>query len=78
MNLKENLEKYAELIVSTGLSIKPGDKLKIRVTEETLPLVRLVSKKAYERGALDVDYEFSDDTLTLDRYLSAPDEAFTR
>lgn len=78
MTLQKNLEKYAELIVSTGLAIKPGDKLKIRVTEETLPLVRLVSRKAYERGALDVDYEFSDDTLVLDRYLYAPEESFAK
>lgn len=77
MTLQKNLEKYAELIVSTGLAIKPGDKLKIRVTEETLPLVRLVSKKAYECGALDVDYEFSDDTLVLERFLYAPEESFT-
>ncbi len=76
MDLTKNLEKYADLLVNIGLNLKPGDKLAIRLTEEALPLVRLVSKKAYQKGVLDVKLDFSDDDITLQRYLNAPDAAF--
>ena len=75
MNLEANLEKYAELLVSVGLNLKPGDNLTIRFSADSLPLARLVSRKAYERGALDVHLEFTDDIITLDRYLYASTEA---
>ena len=76
MDFNHNLEKYAELIVKSGLGLHPGDKLSIRVSEHSLPLARLVAKKAYQAGVADVRLEFSDDSMTLDRYLYAPDEAF--
>ena len=71
-----NLEKYADLIVNIGLGLHEGDKLSIRMSEHSLPLARLVSKKAYQKGVSDVRLEFSDDTITLDRYLHASDAAF--
>ncbi|NLE84469.1 MAG: aminopeptidase [Chloroflexi bacterium] len=71
-----NLEKYADLIVNIGLGLHEGDKLNIRMSEHSLPLARLVSKKAYQKGVSDVRLEFSDDTITLDRYLHAGDAAF--
>jgi len=76
MDLNQNLEKYADLLVNIGLNLKPGDKVAVRLTEEALPLVRLVSKKAYEKGVMDVKLDFSDDEITLLRYLNAPDAAF--
>lgn len=76
MNLKHNLEKYAELIVKTGINLKKGDNLLIRASEYSLPLARLVSKKAYEQGAHDVRLDFSDDRMTLDRYLYGSEDCF--
>lgn len=76
MTFDKNLEKYADLLVNVGLNLQPGDKLYIRVTEDSLPLVRLVSRKAYEKGVIDVKFEFSDDDITLQRYLHAPDASF--
>lgn len=76
MNLQKNLEKYADLILRTGLNLKPGDKFFISVSEETLPLARIINKKAYEMGVIDIIFDFDDDTLTLDRYLHAPEAAF--
>ena len=76
MDIHHNLEKYADLIVNVGLNLHEGDKLSMRMSEHSLPLARLVAKKAYEKGVSDVRMEFSDDTITLDRYLLAPDEAF--
>ncbi len=76
MNLEKKLEKYADLLVNIGLNLKPGDKLAIRFTDEALPLVRIVSKKAYQKGVIDVKLDFSDDEITLQRYLNAPDVSF--
>ncbi|MCK9245644.1 MAG: aminopeptidase [Anaerolineaceae bacterium] len=76
MDIHHNLEKYADLIVNIGLNLHKGDKLSMRMSEHSLPLARLVAKKAYEKGVSDVRMEFSDDTITLDRYLYAPEEAF--
>ncbi|MFZ3069528.1 MAG: aminopeptidase [Anaerolineaceae bacterium] len=76
MTFEQNLDKYADLIVNIGLSLKPGDKLNIRLTEDCLPLVRLISKKAYAKGVIDVQLDFTDDDITLQRYLYAPDAAF--
>ena len=78
MDLNKNLEKYADLIVNTGLGLHAGDKLSIRMSEYSLPLARLVAKKAYENGVSDVRLEFSDDTILLDRFLHAPEEAFEK
>jgi len=76
MDLNKNLEKYADLIVNIGLGLHAGDKLAIRMSEYSLPLARLVAKKAYEKGVSEIDLDFSDDSIALDRYLYAPDEAF--
>jgi aminopeptidase len=76
MDNSNNLEKYADLIVNIGLNLHQGDKLNIRMSEHSLALARLVSKKAYQKGVNDVRLDFSDDTTTLDRYLFAPDETF--
>lgn len=77
MDLARNLEKYADLIVNNALNLHKGDRLIIRVTADSLPLARLVSRKAYQNGVSNVEYQFGDDVMTLDRYLYAPEEAFT-
>ena len=77
MDLNKYLEKYADLIVNIGLGLHAGDKLSIRMSEHSLPLARLVAKKAYQKNVSNVRLEFSDDTITLDRFLFAPEEAFT-
>lgn len=76
MSIEKNMEKYAELIVSTGLNIQPGDNLLMRFSVDGLELARLVSRKAYERGAKSVELFFADDQMMLDRYLYASDESF--
>jgi len=76
MDINHSLEKYADLIVNIGLGLHKGDNLVIRMSEDSLPLARLVAKKAYQNGVSDVRLDFSDDTITLDRYLEASDEAF--
>jgi aminopeptidase len=76
MDLENSLEKYAELIVHTGLNLQAGEKLMIRANAEGLELVRKVAKAAYQAGVVDVKLLFQDDQLSLTRYLHAPDSAF--
>lgn len=45
MTFEQNLEKYADLIVSIGLGLKQDDKLIIYLNQDCLPLARLISKK---------------------------------
>jgi len=75
MTFEQNLEKYADLIVSIGLGLKQDDKLIIYLNQDCLPLARLISKKAYQSGVVDIRLEFNDDTMTLERFLFAPDKA---
>ncbi len=76
MDLNKNLEKYADLIVRIGLNLHTGDNLTIRLSEYSLPLARLVAKKAYQAGVGDIQLMFTDDSITLDRFLEAPAESF--
>ena len=76
MSFERYLENYADLIVNSALALKPGDKLAINFNADCLPLVRLVTRKAYQNGVLDVFPTLNDETMVLDRYLYAPEEAF--
>ncbi|PIE97598.1 MAG: aminopeptidase [Treponema sp.] len=76
MNLNKSFEKYAELILKMGLNVKKGECLTMSVQEETLPLARVISKQAYKMGVKDIIFLFSDDELTLSRYMHAPNAAF--
>lgn len=76
MNLRENLKKYAELLVRVGLNIRPGDKLIIRVDENGLPLAREVARQAYGLGCHHIHTAFTDDEMTLAFYERAPEKAF--
>jgi len=81
---EHNLEKYAEVIVSVGLNIQPGQRLVIGPpmwgtfgTElEFVPLVRLIATKAYQAGARLVDVMWRDDQLELTRLQHAPRDSF--
>ncbi|MCR8642744.1 aminopeptidase [Paenibacillus sp. N1-5-1-14] len=74
---QQNLEKYANLAIRTGINLQEGQTLVVNASIECAPLVRLVVKKAYEAGAKNVMVEWSDDTVTRTKYELAPDEAFT-
>ena len=72
----KNLEKYAELAVKVGVNIQKGQSLVINATLEAAELVRLIVKKAYETGALNVIVNWNDDFISRTKYDLAPDEAF--
>jgi len=48
--LDEKLEKYAVLLVETGLNVQKGGRVFIRSSVDALPLIRLVTKRRMKRG----------------------------
>lgn len=77
MNLTENLQKYARLIVRAGCNLQKDQELFIRARLEAAPLVRLVTEEAYRAGAKEVTVAWSDERVTRLRYENAPMECFT-
>jgi len=81
---EKNLEKFAEVIVKIGLNIRPGQRLLIGgptaysygVPIELAPLVRLITKKAYQTGARFVEVFWDDDNLRKIRFEHAPRDSF--
>jgi len=83
-NFNMKLEKYAEVIVKVGLNLQPGQRLLIGlpifgnygVPLELAPLVRIITKKAYQIGARLVDVIWNDDQMRLIRFQNAPRDSF--
>lgn len=75
-SFNKNLIKYASLAIEVGVNIQPGQNLYIASSIDSLELVRLITKKAYEVGANQVFVDFSDDEITRLRYDLAPKESF--
>lgn len=71
-----DLDRYAQLIVRTGLNITPGQQLVISAPVDALPLVRLVTEHAYKTGATLVTTLYADDEATLARFRFAAPESF--
>ena len=65
MNLKE---KYADLIVCSGLNVQKDQIVVIRASVEMNEFVRLVAKASLEVGAKDVVVRYSDDAINRLRY----------
>ena len=59
------------------MNIQPGQNLYIASSIDSVELVRLITKKAYEVGAKQVFVDFSDDQITRLRYDLAPDDSLT-
>jgi len=81
---EKNLEKYAELIVEVGLNLQPGQRLLIGAPGppiygtpiELLPLIRLITAKAYQIGARFVDVMWEDEQLHHIRFQHAIQDSF--
>lgn len=48
MPTQAELQQYASLAVHTGINLQPGQQLEIRAGIENLPLVREITRVAYE------------------------------
>ncbi|MCP3031045.1 aminopeptidase [Halobacillus sp. A1] len=65
---QDQLEKYAELALKTGVNLQNDQRLMINSSVEGAPFTRVVARKAYEMGAKDVYIVWADDELTRLRY----------
>ena len=78
------IEKYAEVIVKVALNLQPGRRLLIGVSShfflgvplELAPLIRLITKEAYQIGARFVDVIWNDNQQQLIRFQHAPKDSF--
>lgn len=63
-NFDQLLAKYADLIIKKGIQVATDDYISINADVDQLPLVRLLTKAAYEAGAKHVDVQWADDILS--------------
>lgn len=73
---KNLLEKYARLIVKSGVNIQKNQTLVITSPIECATFTRTITRIAYEEGAKDVVVEWVDEMLSKIKFLYAPLEAF--
>ena len=69
---QELLKKYAQAVVKIGLNLRKGQRLSIRTLTHTSPLVREITRVAYQEGASYVDVIWSDEGVTRARAEFAP------
>lgn len=72
---QKQIESFADVVLKVGLNLQPGDKFTLGVSPETLPFARVISRKAWQMGALDIEYRFTDSEMTLEFFKSAGEEA---
>ncbi|MFC0522085.1 aminopeptidase [Pontibacillus salicampi] len=63
MPTQEQLEKYAELALRTGVNLQENQTLMMNAPVEGVELARIVTRKAYEMGAKNVHINWTDDTM---------------
>ncbi|HZC06635.1 MAG TPA: aminopeptidase [Ktedonobacterales bacterium] len=75
------LESYVTVLLRLGVNLQPGQNLVVTSTsapvEEVAPVMRLVTRKAYEMGARNVYPQWDDAAIARTRMLMAPDEAMS-
>jgi aminopeptidase len=76
MNFEAQLDRLAQLSVSFGLGLKPGQELVLTADIGAIDLVRRITRAAYAAGATNVLALYADDASTLARYSHGTDAAF--
>ncbi|MBP2654124.1 MAG: peptidase aminopeptidase [Firmicutes bacterium] len=72
------LEKYARLVVKTGINLQKGQPLVIASPIECAYFARLLTEIAYKEGASEVTVNWKDELLSKIKFLYAPEEAFDK
>ena len=72
------IEKYARLLVKTGVNIRKDQVLVITSPVECATFARMIARIAYMEGAGDVVLNWKDEQLSKIRYLYAPEEVFDK
>lgn len=70
------LEKYAQLVVKTGVNIQQKQTLVISSPLECAPFARMIAETAYKAGAREVVMNWKDELSAKIKFLQAPDEIF--
>ncbi|HWR05946.1 aminopeptidase [Sporomusa sp.] len=70
------LNKYAQLVVKTGVNIQKGQTLVINSPIECAPFARAITEVAYQAGAREVVLNWKDELSSKIRFLQAPEEIF--
>lgn len=76
MNLQENLQKYADLVVKSGINVQPDQEIIISAPIENAEFARLIEESAYKNGAKEVIMNWTDEESTRLKYQYAPMEVF--
>lgn len=76
-NFEENLKKYAELLVATGINVQEGHSVVLSIDVDQAPLARLITEAAYNRGAKQVIVKWADDELSRLHYSNQDIETLT-
>ncbi len=71
-----SLERYAQLIVTRGCNVQPGQLFQIGADVESADFAVLVVEAAYEAGAAFVNVDLSDDRMQRARITSSQNEEF--
>ena len=71
---KEELERYARMLLRVGLGLRKGQEFMINASLEAAPLVRELTRQAYEMGAKDVHINWQDAECEKLRYLCQDEE----
>lgn len=74
--MKDMLEKYARLIVRTGVNLQKGQLLVINSPIECASFTRILAGEAYQEGAGDVIISWKDEKFSRIRFLHAPEKVF--
>ena len=72
---QQSLEKYADVIVKVGLNLREGQRLIINAGITDYPLVRAVTKSAYQAGARVVTVMYGDEEIAHIRLKMSSREA---
>lgn len=70
------LEKYARLIVKTGINLQKHQTLVVISPIECAAFTRMLAETAYQEGARDVVISWRDELFSKIRFLQAPEEVF--
>ncbi|MBT6146541.1 MAG: aminopeptidase, partial [Gemmatimonadetes bacterium] len=74
--MQDRLRAYADLALSVGLNLQAGQRLFLSAPIIAADLVHVVAAAAYDRGAILVEVNWTDDELTLARFRHAPRDSF--
>lgn len=73
---KENLKKYAELVIKSGINVQDNQILIINSPIECAEFTRMLSEIAYKSGAREVQIVWNDGVSSRIKYLYGKDEIF--